>query len=132
MVSGDCSNLINNINAGNSKMFDFLKDIGTYQDRVVGRSEYDWGFISTAYCSDGYRPYETGIKTSEYARQGNDKPLMIIVEAYDTKEEAKAGHDKWVETMKTRPEYLDDCINCAWAELYNEGELRQYRKEELK
>lgn len=38
---------------------------------------------------------------------------MIIVEAYDTEEEARAGHDKWLRAVlnDTLPAVIEDCCN---------------------
>ena len=39
------------------KMFEFLLDAKNYKDRKVDRSGFDWGYISTAYVSDGKQPF---------------------------------------------------------------------------
>lgn len=72
-------------------MLGFLNDMDNYDDRVVGRDEFDWGYISTAQVSDGRQPIETAIGHEEY---NNGK--LVIVEAYDTVEEAKVGHARWI------------------------------------
>lgn len=89
-------------------MFGFFNDIGNYDDRKVGRDYFDWGFISTAKVSDGQKDYETAVEHPEY----NDGS-MVIVDSYDTKEEAEAGHKKWVATMTSDnlPEELVDIAN---------------------
>jgi hypothetical protein len=69
-----------------------------YEDRKVGRFDAGWGFISTAYVTDASKPYETAVEHPEY---NNGK--MVIVETYDTTQEARAGHDRWVETMTSDP-----------------------------
>lgn len=89
-------------------MFDFLKDSGNYESRCVAKSEYPWGFISTARVSDGKQPFETAIKHKKY----NDGS-MVIVAAYDTKEEAQKGHLYWIKIMTAGvlPEKLIDIAN---------------------
>lgn len=87
-------------------MFDFFYDTGNYDDRKVDRSEFDWGFVSTARVSDGSKPYETGIMNLLYHTS------VITVEAYDTKEDAIEGHKKWVKIMNENPpDTLTDCCN---------------------
>lgn len=88
---------------------------GNYEQRCVGRHDIDdHTFISTAEIYDGSHPYETGVKHPEY----NDGS-MVIVEAYDTREEAEAGHAKWVKTMTADelPTELVDCCNAGIAQL---------------
>ena len=94
-------------------MFSYFNMIGNYEDRKVARDEYPWGFISTASVTDGEKPFETAVQHSSYGRH------MTIVENYSTREEAEAGHRKWVETMNapTLPERLIDCNNAAIAKL---------------
>lgn len=88
--------------------------IGNYDSRKIGRDDYDWGFISTCRVSDGDKPYETAVEHKSY---NNGK--MVIVESYDTKDEAKAGHAKWIATMtaETLPDSLTDCANSAISQL---------------
>src|SRR4051794_13089256 len=95
-------------------MFEFLLDAGNYESRKVGRNDFDWGFVSTAYCSDGEMPYETAVEHVAY----NDGQ-MVIVENYETAEEAAEGHDRWVKTMTADdlPEKLVDCCNAGIAQL---------------
>lgn len=69
-----------------------------YNSRKVGRFDADWGFVSTAYVTDASKPYETAVKHRDY-----NNGLMVIVEPYDTKEEAEVGHARWVQTMTTEP-----------------------------
>jgi len=95
-------------------MFEFFNDIGTYESRMVGREDTDWGFISTAGVSDGRQPYETAVE-----HKGYNHGRMVIVEAYDTKELATEGHKRWVTTMSTDPlpTKLKDCLNAGVAQL---------------
>lgn len=100
-------------------MFDFFLDAGNYEERRVGKYDQDGLFVSTARCSDGMKPYETAVAHAEY----NDGD-MVIVENYNTCDEAEAGHSKWVETMKANPpDKLVDCQNAAVSQLLDEGSL---------
>ena len=90
-------------------MFEFLDDFGNYADRKVARFDVDGGAsVSTARVSDGRQPFETAVSHPDY-----NSNKWVIVEAYDTKNEAQAGHDKWVKAMTTEPllEELRDCAN---------------------
>jgi hypothetical protein len=75
-------------------MFDFLSMAGNYESRKIGRLEAEWGLVSTAYVNDADKPYETAVRHRDY----NDGKI-VIVEAYDTREEAATGHERWVATM---------------------------------
>jgi hypothetical protein len=88
-------------------MFDFLFD-APYEERKVDRYEAIGLTVDTCSVNDGEHPYETAVAHKEY-----DSGEWIIVEAYDTKEEAQVGHDKWVKIMTTEPlpEKLVDCNN---------------------
>jgi len=85
----------------------FVSMLGTYEERKIGRNEYDWGFISTVQVTDGILPFETGIRHRDYSDS------VIAVEAYQTREEASSGHEKWVRTMTSDslPDVLQDCCN---------------------
>lgn len=72
-------------------MFDM---IGTHPARLVGRFEKDGLTVDTCKVTDSMQPYETAIEHPFY-RNGE----WVIVEMYDSKEEAKIGHDKWVALM---------------------------------
>ena len=91
----------------------FFDMIGNYKDRMVGRNDYDWGFVSTCEVSDGERTYETAVKCILYKDESDSTENMCIVEAYYDKESAERGHKKWVKTMnaKSMPETLTDCLN---------------------
>lgn len=92
-------------------MFSFYQMAGNYEDRKVGRDDFDWGFVSTAEVCDGVKPYETVVEHNRYGK-------MVIVENYDTKEEAQQGHTKWVNTMTSDdlPKVLVDCNNSGVAQ----------------
>ena len=97
-------------------LFDFLDMGGTYDERCVERydDENVGLMVSTASVNDGSHPYETAVAHPEY----NDGD-MVIVEAYDTKKDAKAGHERWVTAMtaKELPERLVDCANSEVSQL---------------
>jgi len=82
----------------------------------VNRHESGDLTISTIWCNDGDHLYETGIKHPDY----NDGS-WVIVEAYDTEESARDGHDKWMTTMiDPLPPELVDCHN-AWTSKFVEN-----------
>ena len=99
-------------------LFDFLDMMaaGSYEERRVGRydDENVGLMVSTASVNDGAHPFETAVAHPEY----NDG-AMVIVEAYDTKEDAKVGHERWVTTMiaKELPKQLVDCCNSEVGQL---------------
>jgi len=95
-------------------MYGFLNDIGNYDQRKVGRDDFDWGFVSTARVSDGRKPYETAVKHAKY---GDGE--MVIVECYDSKKEASEGHAKWLAAMTADvlPSKLTDCANSDVSQL---------------
>jgi hypothetical protein len=101
-------------------MFDWVLSVDDYDQRMVGRHEYEHGYISTARVLDGRQPYETAVCDDRY-RDGGD---MVIVEAYDTKAEAEAGHAKWVVTMTAgdAPHELTDCENAEMAAVFGLGD----------
>lgn len=87
----------------------------SYEDRVVSHFEEGDLIVDTAEVTDGKQPYETGI-CSLYYNEGK----WVIVEAYDTKEEAEIGHNCWVEKMTkdALPTTLVDCVNCQVADAF--------------
>lgn len=96
-------------------MFDFFLMADNYEDRVVANFTDGVLTVDTTYVNDGAHPYETGIEHPQY-NEGD----WVIVEAYDTKEDAQAGHDKWVVTMTADdlPPLLTDCANAEIGQLY--------------
>lgn len=97
-------------------MFDFLF-ADDYENRKVDRYEVGDLFIDTASVNDGQKDYETAVEHPDY-HDGK----MIIVEAYDTKEEAQVGHNKRVKIMTTEP--LPDIISdCGNSQIQQLGEL---------
>lgn len=96
-------------------MFDFLNMANDYKERNVGNyKEGEDLIVDTSRVTDGALPYETGISSTDYKDLGDN---WVIVEAYNSKEEALIGHEKWVKIMKENPpEKLTDCYNAGIAE----------------
>lgn len=83
----------------------------TYEQRLIARfesAEMPGVIIDTCKVYDGEQNYETGICHPEY----NDGDWMIV-ESYDTAEEAEEGHLKWVRKMtgENLPKTIRDCCN---------------------
>ena len=97
-------------------MFSFTADAGNYEERRIGRDDYPWGFISTCRVSDGAKPYETAVEHGNY-----NNGEIVIVENYDTKEDAAAGHARWIArmTIPPLPATLYGCNNSCVQQLLN-------------
>lgn len=67
------------------------KDIGTYEQRKVARTDVEGLGVSTAYTTDC--GFETAILAEDTTH---------IVERYESREDAEVGHAKWVEFAKDR------------------------------
>ena len=80
--------------------------VGNYKTRMVDRYEEGDLVVSTVRVTDGARPFETAIAHPSY-----DYGELIVVEAYDTKEQGQQGHDRWVKIMTSNklPDGLADC-----------------------
>ncbi len=98
-------------------MFDFFSMMGTHEARKVDNTVIKNCTVDTCSVNDGSQPFETGIQHPEY-HDGK----WVIVEAYDTKEDAQKGHDKWVKIMSAKklPAKLVDCCNAEIAQFSNE------------
>ena len=72
-------------------LFNWIK-AAPHSERMVGRYEGHGVIVDTCAVNDADDPYETAI-------QRGKKPC-VIVEAYTTKDEAKAGHKRWKELAK--------------------------------
>jgi hypothetical protein len=89
-----------------------------YEDRKVARFEkgLEKGhlLVDTCLVTDANKPYETTVAHPAY--NNND---LVVVELYNTKKEAKKGHDKWVKkiTAKTLPKSLKDVSTASIAKL---------------
>ena len=101
-------------------MFNFLSMADNYEERKVAHDDFDWGMIDTCYVNDGDKDYETAVEHKKY-----NAGKMVIVEAYDTKDEAIAGHKKWVQIMtaKVLPKKLKDCANSYISQFIGEEEF---------
>ena len=101
-------------------MFDALASLGkvlsqpSYESRKVSLYKTDWGGVSTASVAEGEKPFETAVLHPDY----NDDNI-VIVEAYDTFEQAVEGHQKWVNIMSTEPLPMElvDCANSKIAKI---------------
>lgn len=109
-------------------MFTFLLDANNYESRKVARDEFNNATVifSTCFVSDGLKPYETAMLNSEY----HDK--FFVLENYATKEEALAGHTRWIEkyAANTLPETIEECVNSEQTVLMQElgMELPKYTR----
>ena len=98
-------------------VFAFLLDAENYSERMVDRYQEGKILVSTACVSDGDKLYETAIEHPEY-KDGK----IIVVEAYDTRKEAKQGHERWLKIIVDGPlpDYLLDCQNAKIGQLAGE------------
>lgn len=95
-------------------IFDMLGNPSARRSDEIFRFEQDEIIVDTCRVADSSKPWETGVYHPSY----NDGQC-IIVALYDTKEEAKAGHDKWVRivTAEKLPAQIKDVSDCFWAQL---------------
>ena len=112
-------------------LFGFFSMAGDYKERAVARHEDADTLltIDTARVTDSAHDYETAVSHSAY----NDGD-WVIVEVYDTEEQARMGHDKWVKVM-TAPSLPDRLFDTSTAAIkglaeafgadYSEGYERQ-------
>lgn len=100
-------------------MFDFFNMVGNYEERKVDNFQKGDLTIDTCRVTDSDKDFETAIEHKSY----NDGK-WIIVELYDTKEEAQKGHDKWVKVMtkKKLPKTLKDVSSATIAKLGDLGD----------
>lgn len=86
-------------------IFDFMQDFGNHDERKVDTYKEGDLFVDTCAVSDSTKPYETAVAHLRY-----NEGKMLIVELYDTKEEAQVGHDKWVKIMTAEklPNAIED------------------------
>jgi hypothetical protein len=105
------------------------KMMGNYKERCVGNYKKDDLFISTAAVYDSKQPYETAIGHPKY-NNGD----LIIVEMYDSKKDAEAGHKRWIALMtdKKLPDKLKDVSSATIAELCDMAgdNWRVYKRED--
>ena len=88
--------------------FDFVSMMGNYEERKVALYQDGDFVVDTCAVNDGAYLYETAVKHPAY-----NGGKWVIVEAYDSQEEALAGHGRWVVTMTGAelPDKLVDCDN---------------------
>lgn len=93
-------------------MFDFMSMTDNYDQRKLSNYEGkdiegNKFVLDTCLVTDSIKPYETAFSHKFY----NDG-LWVILESYDTKEEATVGHDKYIElfTNHELPETVKDNI----------------------
>ena len=96
-------------------MFSFLFAGNNRNERIVDHYEEGDLIIDTCSTPDGHQTYETAVMHVDYRENGK----LVIVEAYDTREEAQVGHDSWVRVMTTKPlpDKLVDCCNALLLDL---------------
>jgi hypothetical protein len=87
-------------------MFEFFF-AGSYDDRKVDRYEDEAKglIVSTCSMNDTEHPFETAVSHPRY-----NNGEWVIVQEYDTQEDAQKGHDEWVARMtaKVLPNQLED------------------------
>lgn len=76
--------------------------------RKVNNTTGEGWTVDTCYAPDN-ECYETGIECS-WINNGD----WVIVDEYETKEEAEKGHKKWVEQMGKRPKKLYSVQSEEW------------------
>ena len=106
-------------------MFNVIGMIGNYPQRLVDVTKVKSAVVDTVSVTDGSHPYETAVSHPEY----NDD-RWIVVEAYDTREEAQEGHNKWVDIMSSDdlPDKLVDCCNAEISKFLDPKKMIFYRK----
>ena len=84
------------------ELFNLVGMFDNYESRKVDRWESDDGvrMVSTAAVTDSEQPYETAIRHPMINDGG-----WVVVEMYESKSEAQAGHDKWA--AKVQAEDVD-------------------------
>lgn len=88
-----------------SDFFNFFDMADDYAERCVANFKKGKLTVDTCAVRDSDWDYETGVQHPEY---NNGK--WVIVQGYDSKKEALAGHNKWVRIMtgKNLPSHLKD------------------------
>ena len=100
-------------------MFGFMDMEFNYEDRKVDNYNDGNVTVDTTRVSDGEHPFETRVSHKDF----NDGK-WIIVEAYDSRDKAQAGHNKWVKKMTTDiPDTLIDCQNSEISNLIDSSEM---------
>jgi len=102
--------------------------MGNYESRKVGRLDKGKLSVSTVAVTDSDQPYETAVAHPRY-----NSGRRVIVEMYDTRKAAEAGHEKWVKTMTARklPDQLVNVSTAGIAQLcdaFGDGDWRTWDK----
>jgi len=105
-------------------MFDFLFGPSYEERKVKNTVMKDKSIIDTSAVVDTMGNYETGVCSPFY----NDNN-WIIVEEYDTLDEAKKGHKKWCDAMAKKPKQLVDVSRSTAAQLCKDDTLIFKRKD---
>jgi len=82
-----------------------MEMIDNYDSRKIGRFEEGNVFVSTVRVTDSLEPFETAVRHPKY-----NNNMLVIVEMYESAEEATAGHERWIAVMTadTIPAELKD------------------------
>ena len=99
--------------------------MGNYEDRMIGRYECGDVIVSTALVTDADYTYETAVAHHSY----NDGE-WVVVAGYDSKEDAGAGHAKWIKKMTSDrlPKSLCDRGGATIAKLCDEFAGKKWRR----
>ena len=93
--------------------FDPIDMLNTLEDRKIAQDKNTDCIIDTCAIPDSSKPYETAISHRYF-----NNCEWIVVELYDTKEDAIIGHVKWVQSFKDGlPESLQDVSDCRVVKL---------------
>jgi hypothetical protein len=109
-----------------SSFADMMK-LGPYSDRQVERYEEGDLLVSTALVTDLKPPYqyETAISHPAY-----DNGEIIPVDCYETIEEARVGHEKWLKLMlENPPECLRYGSKCKLGDIMNNVDEMIYKRQ---
>lgn len=77
-------------------------------ERQIAHDLVDGGELDTIMVKgeDNIKPYETALSHLYY-----NEGMWVILETYDTRDQAIEGHKKWLEIVKTKPPSLVGTIN---------------------
>jgi len=106
-------------------MFDFFNMMFDQEQRRVAHFKKGELIVDTCAVTDSKQPYETGVQHPKY-----NNGLWVIVEMYNTKKQASAGHKRWVEIMtaKKLPEKIKDVSTASIALLNDVFDWRTRKK----
>ena len=106
-------------------LFDFFSMANNYEERKVANYSKDGITVDTCAIYDSKQPYETALEHPSY----NDGEF-IVVEMYDSKEDATKGHKRWVKTMTSSglPKMLKDVSSAEICKFIDSQEWRNIPK----